>query len=188
MKSKIIFGITIAVLIWLLGNTMNELDKLKESIAMLNCNQALILRQLEESENNITKVNKEVTTMKTNMKNVDNWIIKYSKKYKVDPKLVESILIVESGKNVNAKTNGSAIGIAQIKQSTAEGMGIKNINNPENNIHASVKYLSYLHDKFDGDETKIISAYNAGPNAGQKFGKIPNKSYVNKVKTVKSKL
>lgn len=152
----------------------HKTSELENTINSLVYSQDLILRQLEVNE-------KDIKSIESNVNNVDKWIIKYSKKYKVDPKLVESILIVESGKNINAKSNGGAIGIAQIKTSTAKYMGIDNINNPENNIHASVKYLAYLKTKFNDDETKVISAYNAGPNAGQANGKIPNKKYVDKV-------
>lgn len=158
-----------------------KISKLESTINSLVISQDLILRQLEVNE-------KDIKSIESNIDNVDKWIIKYSKKYNVDPKLVESILIVESGKNINAKTNGGAVGIAQIKPNTAKDMGVHNVYNPENNIHASVKYLAYLKNKFNGDETKVISAYNAGPNAGQAQGKIPNKRYVQKVQSVKSGL
>ena len=123
---------------------------IKFSITTNDLDQKTIFEKLEDLYGSIIrKISKVLKRSKI--------IVKYSKKYNVDPKLVESILIVESGKNINAKSNGGAVGIAQIKTSTAKYMGIDNINNPENNIHASVKYLAYLKTKFNNDVDSMIN-------------------------------
>lgn len=155
----------------------NEIKDLKES-------QTYILLELKESEQEVKQVK---STLIQSSKKIDDLIDKYSEKYNIDKKLAHSIALVESGKNQNAR-NGSAIGIYQIKSSTAKGMGINNVYDTESNIEAGIKYLAYLKNKFNNDETKIISAYNAGPNAGQNKGHIPNPKYVQKVKAIKQKL
>ena len=54
------------------------------------------------------------------------------------------------------------------------------------NVAAGAKYLKYLSDRFDGNETKIIAAYNAGEGNVQRFGGVPpfreTRKYVAKVR------
>ena len=189
--SVITWGLILLCMFIMVCNNINSTKKmsnniilLQEEVASLKDSQTYILLELKESEQNVKSIK---STLIQNTKYIDELIEKYSKKYGVDPKLAHAVAIVESGKNQNTK-NGSTIGVMQIKPSTAKGMGIHNVYTPEGNIEAGVKYLAYLKNKFNGNEDKIISAYNAGPNAGQSKGVIPNKKYVQKVQAVKSKL
>ncbi|BBP44001.1 transglycosylase SLT domain-containing protein [Thiosulfativibrio zosterae] len=85
----------------------------------------------------------------------------------------------ESHFEQNKKSPRGAIGIMQIKPSTAREKYIKinNIHLVENNIHAGVKYMAFLRDVyFQGDqytpEDKVnfaLAAYNAGPNRIRNF-------------------
>jgi membrane-bound lytic murein transglycosylase MltF len=60
----------------------------------------------------------------------------------------------------------------QLLPSTAEYVGIKNIQDPENNIHAGIKYMHYLRENFFNEPgiqpgpkfDFTLAAYNAGPN------------------------
>ena len=78
----------------------------------------------------------------------------------------------ESRLDQSIVSHAGAVGIMQLLPSTAEYMGIKNIENVENNIHAGVKYMHYLRKKFFNDpqiDAKgkfdfTLAAYNAGPN------------------------
>jgi soluble lytic murein transglycosylase-like protein len=55
------------------------------------------------------------------------------------------------------------------------------------NISAGAKYLKYLHERFNGNETNVIAAYNAGEGAVRRFGGIPpyreTQKYVANVRT-----
>ncbi len=56
----------------------------------------------------------------------------------------------------------------QLMPRTAKSVGIKNIDDPQNNIEAGVKYLDWLRDRFDDDIPLsekiwfILASYNAG--------------------------
>ena len=100
-------------------------------------------------------------------------IQKYSAQYGFDWKLILSMAFQESGLNNKKKSPKGAVGLMQIKPSTAEDpiVGIKNINKLENNIHAAVKYLDFIRRRYftekdilPRDQVRFtLAAYNAGP-------------------------
>ena len=100
----------------------------------------------------------------------ENEIIFYSEKYQLSPSCVASIINVESSYNANAKSKKNAIGLMQIKLSTANYLcEIYNKNflteeelfSPETNIKFGCLYLKYLLEKFSNLNT-ALACYNAG--------------------------
>ncbi len=96
-----------------------------------------------------------------------------SKKYNLEPSLIEAVIKVESNWNSTAVSQKGAIGLMQLMPFTARDMDVKNPFNPEENIEGGARYLRYLLDKFNGDLTFAIAAYNAGPGTIEKFGGTP---------------
>jgi membrane-bound lytic murein transglycosylase MltF len=98
---------------------------------------------------------------------------KYAKMYDFDWLKIAALAYQESRLNQNARSPRGAVGIMQILPSTAAGapVYIPDIFTAENNIHAGVKYLGYLRDKYYNDPDIsfkdqidfIFAAYNAGP-------------------------
>lgn len=175
---------TWVILTTLLGIMLYKITLLEEKLVNLTYNQGLILMQLEESENNINSINKEVSY-------IDSLIDKYAKQLGVDKNLCHAVAIVESNKKQNIVSSANSIGVYQLQPNTAKSLGV-NPYDIEQNIKGGVTYLKHLQDKFNGNTDLVIAGYNAGPNAVQKHNGVPpykeTQKYVQKVKKEKEKL
>jgi soluble lytic murein transglycosylase-like protein len=105
--------------------------------------------------------------------------------YKVDSKLVLSIITAESNFKVTAKSNADAHGLMQLIPATAERFNVKDAYNASQNVKGGVKYLRWLLSYFRGDVPMAVAAYNAGEGAVDKYKGVPpykeTKAYVAKV-------
>lgn len=103
-----------------------------------------------------------------------DYFIKYGRQYELDWLMLAAQGYQESRLNPNLVSPAGAVGIMQIKPSTARdpNVGIPDVRPMENNIHAGVKYLRFLIDEYfvhpDIDSLNAglfaMAAYNAGPN------------------------
>lgn len=108
-----------------------------------------------------------------------------AKKNDLSPELVAAVVKTESQFKPMAKSSRNAQGLMQLVPRTGKWMGANNLMNPAENVRAGTKYLKYLNERFDGDENKVIAAYNAGEGNVRKFGGIPpfkeTRNYVDRV-------
>ena len=112
-------------------------------------------------------------------------ILAAANQYKVDPAIIRAIIMAESSNNPKAISNRGARGLMQLMPRTAKSLGVKDSFNPEQNIHAGVKYFSQLLYKFNGDPSLALAAYNAGSRKVKKYNGVPpfktTKRYIKKV-------
>jgi hypothetical protein len=110
-----------------------------------------------------------------------------AQKYDVDPALVAAVVETESRFQTRARSGVGARGLMQLMPRTGRWMGATNLYNAEQNVDAGAKYLSYLNQRFDGNLTKMIAAYNAGEGNVRRYNGVPpfreTRSYVKRVMT-----
>lgn len=132
-----------------------------------------------------TSIENKKTPEKASRTEINDLIDKYAEKNGLDSDFVKAVINQESGFNSNATSKCGAMGLMQLMPGTAQGLGVTNAYDPEQNIEGGTKYLKGLMDRFDNNKSLALAAYNAGPNAVTKYGGIPpyqeTKNYVKNV-------
>jgi soluble lytic murein transglycosylase-like protein len=100
-------------------------------------------------------------------------IRKSAEKYGVDVDLVFSVVAAESNFNPKAVSRRNARGLMQLLPETAKRLGVRDIYDPAQNIDGGTRYLRDLLKLYEGDLALTLAAYNAGPGAVQRYGRIP---------------
>lgn len=119
------------------------------------------------------KIDNKKSVNSVSREEINNLISKYSNKTGLDEDFVKAVVNQESGFNPNATSKCGAMGLMQLMPSTAQGLGVTNAYDAEQNIEGGTKYLKGLMDRFNNDKSLALAAYNAGPNAVKKYGGIP---------------
>jgi len=111
-------------------------------------------------------------------------ILKNSKKYKLNPFLILSVIKAESLFNPNAISSVYATGLMQLMPATAKDIAknikMKNYNlkNPSTSITFGSYYLAWLNKYFKGNLPLMVAGYNAGAGNVNKWIKKLDKNNV----------
>lgn len=94
---------------------------------------------------------------------------------RVNPFLITALIRQESAFQEQVKSRVGAVGLMQLMPRTAKLMD-RNVNrkkllNPETNLRVGIRYFEMLVDRFSGDVELALAAYNAGPEAVDRWKK-----------------
>lgn len=111
--------------------------------------------------------------------------------YNMEARLVLALIQQESNFNYKARSHKGAIGLMQLLPTTAKRFGVKNINDPVQNIKGGIRYLSWLLKLYEGNVALALAGYNAGENAVDRYNGIPpykeTRNYVKRIMKVYGK-
>jgi soluble lytic murein transglycosylase-like protein len=79
----------------------------------------------------------------------------------------------ESGFRPEAVSEDGAMGLTQLMPATAARLGVLAPLDPLANLEGGAKYLREQLDRFSGDLSLALAAYNAGPGAVARHGGVP---------------
>jgi Transglycosylase SLT domain len=106
-------------------------------------------------------------------------------RHNVSERLVYAMIESESRFNPNAVSGRGALGLMQLMPSTASMLRVRDALDPRQNIDAGVRHLRVLIDRFGGNLSLALAAYNAGEPAVLRHKGIPpypeTRQYVNRV-------
>ncbi|MBW2653491.1 MAG: lytic transglycosylase domain-containing protein [Deltaproteobacteria bacterium] len=115
----------------------------------------------------------------------DDIIKTAQKKYGVEFSLIKAVIEVESGFNPKAVSKKGAKGLMQIMPDNFKTLLVEDPFNPSQNIMGGTLYLQRLLRRYEYKLSLVLAAYNAGPEAVDRYKQIPpypeTQEYVRKV-------
>jgi soluble lytic murein transglycosylase-like protein len=93
--------------------------------------------------------------------------------HNLDVDLLASVVKAESDGNARAVSRAGAQGLMQLMPGTAAGLGVKDSFQPDQNVRGGSTYLDALLTKYHDSLALALAAYNAGPEAVDKYHGIP---------------
>ncbi len=113
-------------------------------------------------------------------------ILSLAIEYRVSASLIKAVVTTESCFNTKAVSPVGAQGLMQLMPNTANWLKVDDLDNPEDNLRAGVRYLAYLKGKFNSRDL-VLAAYNAGPGNVRRYSGVPpfaeTEAYIKKVQS-----
>ncbi|MBC8063069.1 MAG: lytic transglycosylase domain-containing protein [Clostridiaceae bacterium] len=135
------------------GTDLSELNILNDDSSNLTTGNYEAINNLKQNIN---------FNVKSGNSSIDEAVDKASKEYKVDKKLIMSVINQESSFNPNAVSRSGAQGLMQLMPGTARELGVKNSFDIKQNVEGGTKYLKGLLDRYGNSKEMALAAYNAG--------------------------
>jgi len=116
---------------------------------------------------------------------LDEVIREASRKNRLDPDFVSSVIKAESNFKPRAVSKKGAQGLMQLMPSTASQLGVTDPFDARANVEAGTAHLSALLDQYHDDPVKALAAYNAGAHRVKQYNGVPpyreTRAYISKI-------
>jgi len=120
------------------------------------------------------------------IRSFDPLIARTASRHGLPPGLVKAVIAAESNFDPRARSPKGAQGLMQLMPATAAQLGVRDPYHPEQNVRGGTRYLAGLLARY-GDWSRALAAYNAGPEAVDRYRGIPpfpeTRQYVERVLT-----
>ena len=103
----------------------------------------------------------------------DQMIRQACRRHGVEFALVKAVIKAESAFDPSALSPAGARGLMQLMPDTASLHGVTDVHDPQGNIDGGVRHLRLLLDRFRGNLTLTVAAYNAGAEAVVRYHGVP---------------
>jgi len=100
-------------------------------------------------------------------------LVKAGDDHNLDVDLLASLVKAESGGNAHAVSHAGARGLMQLMPRTANQLGVQDSFQPDQNVRGGTAYLDELLTRYHDNMALALAAYNAGPEAVDKYHGIP---------------
>lgn len=114
----------------------------------------------------------------------DPLITRAALRYGVPPAMIKAVIHAESAFDPSARSRKGAMGLMQLMPGTADSMGVGRPYSAGENVFGGTRYLADLFQRYQS-WSHTLAAYNAGPNAVDRYGGIPpyaeTRTYVRRV-------
>jgi soluble lytic murein transglycosylase-like protein len=97
-----------------------------------------------------------------------------ARKQSVSPELLRAVIRQESAFRPCAVSEKGAQGLMQLMPATAAAFNVNDPFDPQQNVLGGAAYLRQLMERYSGDASLALSAYNAGPQVVDRIAGIPN--------------
>ncbi|MEL6178172.1 MAG: lytic transglycosylase domain-containing protein [Myxococcota bacterium] len=114
----------------------------------------------------------------------DDYIREAAQTYQIPFAFIKGVIKVESNFYPTVISRTGAMGLMQLMPATADYLGVKDAFDPRQNIFGGAKLLRLLTNRYNGDINLLLSAYNAGEGAVDRYDGIPytkTREYVRRV-------
>ena len=133
-----------------------------------------------------TKPSRCATTVRLPATPFDPYIERVAAETGLSPGLIKAVALVESGFDPRAVSPKGAQGLMQLMPGTSRQYGVTDPFDPLQNLRAGARHMRNMLDRFDGNLTLALAAYNAGASTVRRHGGVPNyretRDYVRKVR------
>ncbi len=180
-RASILNSVALACLMFLHGQALADIYVYIDNNGVLNFSNTPVSSGYEL----YLKEEPEYRTGRRDTEKYDNIILKAQHRYGVDFPLIKAVIDVESGFNEKAVSKKGAKGLMQIMPDNFRPLSVHDPFDPVQNIMGGTLHLKRLLKRYGYRLPLALAAYNAGPDAVDRYKSIPpyreTQKYVSKV-------
>ena len=144
-----------------------------EHINLLDGNKYLVANTVSDNSDKVTVNFNDYLKKNSQDIKFEDIFNQVSAQTGVSAQLLKAVAQAESGCRSDAVSSCGAVGVMQLMPATAKAYGVTDPFDAYENISGGAKLLSDLLEKYNGNVTLSLAAYNAGSGNVSKYGGVP---------------